>query len=97
MVCSAFRGSSFATWPLVRRRMKGRSALAKQLPCLLVGLAAGASRSKTDALPSMPGIEELEQAPQLAQMILDRRAAQRQAMVGLEQAHGLGRLRWRRS
>ena len=38
------------------------------------------------------GVEELEEAPQLAQVVLDRRAAEREAMVGLEQAGGLGGL-----
>ena len=36
-------------------------------------------------------IQELEQAPQFAQMILHRRAAERQAMRAAQQAHRLGR------
>ncbi len=39
-----------------------------------------------------PGVQELEQAPQLAQMVLHRRAAQRQAIPAAQQAGGLGRL-----
>ena len=38
------------------------------------------------------GVQELEQAPQLAQMVLDRRAAERQAMVAAQQARRLGGL-----
>ena len=60
---------------------------------LLAGLRRWRRLEDRRAVPSMPGIEELEQAPQLAQMILDRRAAQRQAMIGLEQPRGLGRPR----
>ena len=37
-------------------------------------------------------VQELEQAPQLAQMVLDRRAAERQAMVAAQQARRLGGL-----
>ena len=40
----------------------------------------------------MPGIEELEQAPQLAEMVLDRRAAQREPVPAAQQAGRLRRL-----
>ncbi len=40
----------------------------------------------------MPGVQELEQAPQLAEVVLDRRAAQRQPVLAAEQPRRLRRL-----
>src|SRR5690242_12929195 len=39
-----------------------------------------------------PGVEEFEEAPELSQVILDRRSAERQAVIGQQKARGLGRL-----
>ena len=44
--------------------------------------AADPSAPKTRRRAEHAGVQELEQAPQLAQVVLDRRAAERQAMVG---------------
>ena len=41
------------------------------------------------------GIQELEQAPQLAEVVLDRRPAQRQPVLRADQPRGLGRRRVR--
>ena len=38
------------------------------------------------------GVQELEERPELAEVVLDRRAAERQAVPAAEQAGGLGRL-----
>ena len=76
-------GSSGATCALVRRRMSGLSAADDERAdlrrrrgrCDRRRLAERARR------PEQPGVEELEQAPQLAEVVLDRRAAERQAMA----------------
>jgi hypothetical protein len=51
------------------------------------GFAPGAAEHRGAA--EHAGIEKLEQAPQLAQVIFHRRAAQGQAMIGFEQRTAL--------
>ena len=64
--------------------MNGRSARASSI----ARLAAGSSpRRRTrprrrDARAEHAGVQELEQAPELAEVVLDRRAAQRQPVLG---------------
>ena len=52
-----------------------------------VGVAAGL---EGPARAEHPGVEELEQAPQLAEVVLDRRAGEGEAVVAMQQAGGLG-------
>ena len=92
MVCSVLAGSSRATCSLVRRRMNGRSAWASSWRVSSLGFRAAPPASlNTLAAPSMPGLRNSNSVHKLAQMILHRRAAERQAMVAAQQAHGLGR------
>ena len=54
------------------------------------GCAARPSvRPKSGEAPEQAGVEELEQAPQLAQVVLDRRAGERQAVAAAQQPGGL--------
>ncbi len=65
-------------------------------PGILAGIARQTARHIEHlGLAQHPRIQELEQAPQFAQMVLHRRAAERQAMRAAQQAHGFGRGRGR--
>ena len=89
LACS---GRSGATCSLVRRRMNGRSARARIASVLGLGLRpSDRRRLERRRRPEHARVEELEQAPQLAEVVLDRRAAQRQAVLALQQAGRLGR------
>ena len=69
--------------------MKGRKRLRQHIPCGGVGVAPGAAKHRRTA--EHAGVEKFEQAPQLAQMVLHRRAAHRQAMIGLSKRSRFGR------
>ena len=78
--------------------MKGRrplASMARVSGLRVAGAAAGELEHR--GVPQHAGIEEFEQAPQFAEVIFDRRAAQGQPMVGLQKPHGLGRFGARRS
>ena len=79
-----------ATCSLVRRRMNGRSAREQQLAASRARDSAS-RRRKAEACPQHAGIEKFEERPQLAQVIFDRRAAQRQPVVAAQKADRLGR------
>ena len=72
--------------------------LRQQLARLLARIARQASRHLQHLrLAQHAGIQELEQAPQFAQVILHRRAAQRQPVVARATAAPPSRTRWSRS
>ena len=84
----AWRGSSGATCSLVRRRMNGRSARASRLARL-----AGSGYARHADLVLKPSsaaqharVQELEQAPELAEVVLDR--ACRTGPAGARRAAG---------
>src|SRR5262245_61963562 len=69
---------------------KRAQGLGKQLPRLFAGVSRGAaSKLETRGRSEHPRIQEFKQAPQFAQMILYRSAAQRQAMIAVEQSRRL--------
>jgi hypothetical protein len=63
------------------RRRASRSGLAREVGAELWNAARATEHA---------GVQELEQRPQLAEVVLDRRAAEREAMLGAQQARGLG-------
>ena len=90
-------GSSGATCSLVRRRKNGRRPL-REPRDVLVRVAAFrqlSSQIEHAAAAEQAGVEEIEQAVQLAEVILDRRAGEREPMIGAQQPHGLRRGRAR--
>ena len=78
---SVLAGSSLATSCLVRRSMNGLRRRVRQAcgaPCHRASRSAcGRCGGSVVSSPSKPGREELEQRPQLAEIVLERRACQR--------------------
>ena len=56
-------------------------------------VAALGDRAERGGAAEHAGVQELEERPELAQVVLDRGAGEREAVVGPEQARGLGGLR----
>ena len=85
-------GSSGATCSLVRRRKNGRRP-SRQTRHVLVLVAAFRQLLQIEhtAAAEQSGVEEIEQAVQLAEVVLDRRTRQREPMIGAQQANGLRR------
>ena len=72
--------------------MNGRRPLREDLAGPVV-LRLGDEMLEDRAAAQHARVEELEDRPQIAQVVLDRRAAQGQAILGREQPAGLGDLR----
>ena len=92
--CSIFSGRSCATSALVRRRMNGwmvaRSAARSR--CRRARSAARSALRTSSSVAEQARRHEVEDRPDLAQAVLDRRAGQREAALALEP---LGRARGR--
>ena len=86
-VISVFGGSSLATCSLVRRRIKGLIRPVRCAKRMFVGVflnRCAVVAGKAFAVAEPAGHEEVEQRPQLAQVVFQRRAGQAQALLGLE-------------
>ena len=70
---------------------EGPQRVRQQLPRFLAGIARqSAGHLEHSGLAQHARIEEFEQAPQFAQVVLHRRAAERQTMRAAQQAHRFG-------
>ena len=92
------RGRSLATSGLVRRRMKRVDRRAEALGrvlCRRASIGRAKCSSNLSSGPSRPGRDEVEDRPDLGEAVLDRRAGEREAALGL--AGAWRRARWRSS
>ena len=80
---------------MVRRRMNGRMPSATHLELVAARDAAAREHVEPWQAPQEARVEELEERAELAEVVLDRRAGERQPVARLQQAARLGGLRRR--
>src|SRR5882672_6593642 len=89
-----FRRQVFRDLALGAAQDEGAQGLGEQLSRLGAGVSRDSARElETRSHSEHPRVQELEHAPQFAQMVLYRSAAQRQTMIAVEQSRRLRRSR----